>query len=55
MKFRSILPIIGSLFALSVTGCKVIVGTGPIVEREMQLEPFKGVDLDGSFNVTIEQ
>lgn len=55
MKFRSILPIIGFLFALSVTGCKVIVGTGPIVEREMQLEPFKGVDLDGSFNVTIEQ
>ena len=55
MKFRPTFAIIGFLFVLTGTGCKAIVGTGPIIEQEVQLEPFKGVDLDGSFNVTIEQ
>jgi hypothetical protein len=55
MKFNSTLIITGILFSLFGTGCKVIVGTGPIIEREVPVEPFKGVDLDGSFNVTVEQ
>lgn len=37
------------------TGCQVIVGKGPIVEKEVPVEAFSGVDVDGSFSVIVEQ
>ena len=38
-----------------LSSCTVITGKGPVVERELKLDAFTGVQLDGSFNVSIEQ
>lgn len=40
---------------ISLVSCTYTAGEGPIVERELKLAAFSGVELDGSFDVSIEQ
>ena len=43
------------ILALAFTSCSYTTGEGSIVEREFTLETFSGIELDGSFDVNIEQ
>ena len=40
---------------LGIVSCNYITGEGPIVEKKMTVERFSGVELDGSFDVNIDQ
>lgn len=56
MKSIRILLIFSILFmVVSLSACTFTTGEGPIVERTFELESFTGVELDGSFDVSINQ
>lgn len=44
-----------ALTTLFFTSCTYTTGDGPIIERDMVAEPFSGIELDGSFDVRIDQ
>lgn len=43
------------LIVSTVSSCKFIVGEGPVTEKDFDLESFRSVELDGSFDVQITQ
>lgn len=43
------------LSLLTLSSCTFIVGEGPLVEREFELQAFDGFELDGSFDVVVSQ
>ena len=43
------------LFLLGFCSCEFTSGEGPILQRELELAPFSGIELDGSFDVSIDQ
>lgn len=55
MKSKQIQLVIAFFVLILSTSCKVIVGTGPIVEKELSVDSFRGIDVDGSFDVSVEQ
>ncbi len=40
---------------LLLTSCEFVTGQGPIVSKEMKMQSFNAVELDGSFNVELNQ
>lgn len=52
---RRILHGILLLFAFYQTGCSYTTGEGEIVEKGFAVDKFKGVEMDGSFDIKIEQ
>ncbi len=42
------------LFSL-LTACNIITGEGPIVEKTIELDAFTGVEMDGSFDLVLDQ
>jgi hypothetical protein len=40
---------------VTLSACTFTTGEGPVVEREFAVESFTGVELDGSFDVSINQ
>ena len=43
------------LSVLALTSCTYTTGEGPVVEKGFAKDPFRGVELEGSFDVTINQ
>jgi hypothetical protein len=55
MEKKSVFNFLFILNFIFVSSCAFISGEGPIIEREVSLTSFSGVELDGSFDVSIDQ
>lgn len=50
-----ILTLFISVLFISFVSCEFTSGEGPSVEREFSLKPFSNVEMEGSFDVSIDQ
>ena len=55
MAIRNLSFLFSALMLFSLASCTYTIGEGPVVEKGFAKEPFRGVELDGSFDVSITQ